>query len=1117
MVVSRYCVIHPDTEQGSSKFCYSDQWVDVEHQASKSPRPTKESYKFDRVFTPGCSQEKVYQEVAKQAVLDALRNISSAAFIAVGPSGAGKTFLITGGAKRFADRGLIPRSISTLFDALSARPDAVDFQVSISFYEIYKDSVVDLLTPPGRRVPWPVDGAAAEGGADGLSCAHSSAAAGEGACAVVPPGLERCPAETESDAYQLLFHGDSHRHFDMLLRNAETSLGHVFFVVYLKHTPTAREAALTFVDLAAEIGIRSHAAMSISWSLNALRAAVAAMRDGRTPPFGASLLTRLMRPFLQVGPLSPPCLAFLHPVHLTEATLEEQREWLSFAAHIREAMSPAGTAEGMEEAHPAPASAPALVPPTLSAVSPAAPASQASQQAAAAGQTAPASESAALLATSFLAEPVQRASTPAGREGLLRRLTQQQPVVPSRSAEVADGSSRFPAPPVEVDAGPLSPAHLESQQSQSSLKLKADVQSSVVSSACFESVQSPSLSLPNLRGDDDDVEGPPHSALLASETSLPCSAHNLPAADPGRQGASDGNSSQPEPEPSGAGSTSEGGTSKVRPGNVHLIPADRSRSVTMLRQRPPNGFQAAPLAQQQFSNGAAQSSCAPKRDAAMAAAAVATGSTSTSACAVAPPANGIGADAAGMAGIGVDAAGTGTGSPKVPQPVRLNSLTAPSAPLTHWQRMMAAPGESEATKRQWRFAAASHPADTSTGAADTVMNPRQAWSPGRGQEVQQAAPPPLRMNQGARLSNCASEPSFFFRRSQGPLGPQPRSSSPETAAGSRVAAPPYWLAARPVSVVGSGDASSANAASSHGTGAGQPSRYPRSASASAIWGGGSAETAPHSNAYTAGMRWAPPAAGPTSGPPSRAQSPAQMARSISPMGCRQFSHNAQAPCAQSRSLPRASVLPMQQQVGAPPCAASAGPTSPLQSPHDRTVRGSGVYRVDVGSCNFASQQAALSMDVRRAQAGWVTSGLPTVAPGQGESPPRPMTPHRTAAPMRGGGTPQRTRADYGSGAASVPVNLQWRPPAVGGNSGSPVRSVSPTPATVAAWQAAQEQPLSRQAAQYAQSPLRGQSPLPQYGSGVAAPMSPSMGPRSQAPVARQPSPLRGIPQQASRR
>merc|ERR1719326_1585291 len=141
------CIVHPGCED-SPKFSTGNRHVEIAMSSWGA-----EYYDFDHVFPPKTPQEKVFQEVARGPVLDALQSFTSTVFLAFGPTGSGKTFAVTGGAKRFADRGLIPRSISALYEALGARADRDDFEVAVSFYEIYKDGVVDLLSERRRRVP----------------------------------------------------------------------------------------------------------------------------------------------------------------------------------------------------------------------------------------------------------------------------------------------------------------------------------------------------------------------------------------------------------------------------------------------------------------------------------------------------------------------------------------------------------------------------------------------------------------------------------------------------------------------------------------------------------------------------------------------------------------------------------------------------------------------------------------------------------------------------------------------------------------------------------------------------------------------------------------------------
>lgn len=56
----------------------------------------------------------------------------------------GKTFTIAGG-DRYKDRGIVPRSISTLFEAFDQKSKQYYFNCYISYLEIYNECVYDLL------------------------------------------------------------------------------------------------------------------------------------------------------------------------------------------------------------------------------------------------------------------------------------------------------------------------------------------------------------------------------------------------------------------------------------------------------------------------------------------------------------------------------------------------------------------------------------------------------------------------------------------------------------------------------------------------------------------------------------------------------------------------------------------------------------------------------------------------------------------------------------------------------------------------------------------------------------------------------------------------------------
>ncbi|CAB1331337.1 unnamed protein product, partial [Coregonus sp. 'balchen'] len=65
---------------------------------------------------------------------------------AYGQTGSGKTFTITGGAERYSDRGIIPRTLSYLYQHFSQDSSMV-YTTHISYLEIYNEVGYDLLDP----------------------------------------------------------------------------------------------------------------------------------------------------------------------------------------------------------------------------------------------------------------------------------------------------------------------------------------------------------------------------------------------------------------------------------------------------------------------------------------------------------------------------------------------------------------------------------------------------------------------------------------------------------------------------------------------------------------------------------------------------------------------------------------------------------------------------------------------------------------------------------------------------------------------------------------------------------------------------------------------------------
>ncbi|XP_058604704.1 kinesin-like protein KIF6 isoform X3 [Onychostoma macrolepis] len=146
----------------------------------------RENYKFrfQRVFDQTANQEEIFQAIAKpvadkfwlccgfqlfscgyikktfcflllrHVLLTAPTHVTitsvlagyNGTIFAYGQTGSGKTFTITGGAEHYNDRGIIPRTLSYLYQHFSKNSSMI-YTTHISYLEIYNETGYDLLNP----------------------------------------------------------------------------------------------------------------------------------------------------------------------------------------------------------------------------------------------------------------------------------------------------------------------------------------------------------------------------------------------------------------------------------------------------------------------------------------------------------------------------------------------------------------------------------------------------------------------------------------------------------------------------------------------------------------------------------------------------------------------------------------------------------------------------------------------------------------------------------------------------------------------------------------------------------------------------------------------------------
>ncbi|KAJ3017417.1 Kinesin- protein 6 [Thoreauomyces humboldtii] len=200
----------------------------------------RESYdfRFDRVFDRDVGQEEVFDVVAKPVVLSVMDGYNGTIF-AYGQTGSGKTFTITGGAERYGDRGIIPRTLQFVFAQMQKDHD-VRYEVSVSYLEIYNEVAYDLLdsTREAKKLEdLPKVSLQEDDGGNihlrNLSC---------------------ITAKDEEEALNLLFIGDTNRMIAETPSNPASSRSHCLFIVNItgrkEGEDTIRKSKLHLVDLA---------------------------------------------------------------------------------------------------------------------------------------------------------------------------------------------------------------------------------------------------------------------------------------------------------------------------------------------------------------------------------------------------------------------------------------------------------------------------------------------------------------------------------------------------------------------------------------------------------------------------------------------------------------------------------------------------------------------------------------------------------------------------------------------------------------------------------------------------------------------------------------------------
>ena len=115
----------------------------------QQPNADPRMYTFDFAYDDQSTQDGVYADLGQPIVSKAVDGFNSTMF-AYGQTGSGKTFTMMGSKDT---PGIIPRLIVDVFRQVQElQSDERQFQVFVSYLEIYKEVVKDLLNPSDRKL-----------------------------------------------------------------------------------------------------------------------------------------------------------------------------------------------------------------------------------------------------------------------------------------------------------------------------------------------------------------------------------------------------------------------------------------------------------------------------------------------------------------------------------------------------------------------------------------------------------------------------------------------------------------------------------------------------------------------------------------------------------------------------------------------------------------------------------------------------------------------------------------------------------------------------------------------------------------------------------------------------
>ncbi|XP_018410942.1 PREDICTED: kinesin-like protein KIF19 [Nanorana parkeri] len=287
----------------------------------RAKRSRDRTFVFDAVFDQDATQEHVYESTTKNLVDGIIRGYNATVF-AYGPTGTGKTYTMLG---MDCESGIYIQTLNDLFKAIKDNGKSMECSVSLSYLEIYNETIRDLLSPSGV-----------------LDLRDDS----KGNIQI--PGITEFFPSNVEEAMALVQRGNKHRTQEPTAANKTSSRSHAILQVLvkknskLKNQDEARLGKLLLIDLAGSerasqtqnLGKRMKEGAHINRSLLALGNCITALSERGSHAhvnYRDSKLTRLLKDALS-GNSRTVMIAHVSP---SIAAYDETRTTLIYASRTK--------------------------------------------------------------------------------------------------------------------------------------------------------------------------------------------------------------------------------------------------------------------------------------------------------------------------------------------------------------------------------------------------------------------------------------------------------------------------------------------------------------------------------------------------------------------------------------------------------------------------------------------------------------------------------------------------------------------------------------------------------------------------------------------------------------